>query len=85
MRTRIPESVKITCDACGLVCSKNYGKGRRFKGGGLTLKRDILDSNDKPVANGGYSFDFCDNCLEQVITSVNEVVKKIKDENYEKD
>lgn len=73
---RIPEKVEVYCDVCNSLCGP--GGKRRTMGGHIRIKRDALDYQGSPVADGSVDFDACDSCLETVSKAINAAAEAIR-------
>lgn len=76
MITEIPAKKIVTCDICKRVCDNKLDGVLRRQSGILMVKRDALDWYGSPVANGDFTFDLCDSCLDEIIAAINEIAKE---------
>ena len=74
MATRvIPQQVEVTCDCCGIVTTKAFGKGRAVMQAKLTFKRSALDAQGMPCADATVDRDLCDECAIAIGDAINAV------------
>lgn len=64
--TRTEATTVTTCDNCGRSEKEAFAQSAR-----LTVRRDLLDFQGAPVADGTIHRDLCDHCVSDVINAVN--------------
>jgi uncharacterized cysteine cluster protein YcgN (CxxCxxCC family) len=72
MVTRIiPGYEEVICDGCRGICGNELTYVARKQKGRIIVEQDALDMHGDPCANGGVSFDLCDDCLNFVRERIN--------------
>lgn len=58
----IPSQTVVICDVCKTVTDPYTYKAEAL----VTVKQHALGYQNEPVANGTYSLDCCDSCLDDI-------------------